>query len=730
MKSSNFRKDNDCTYSKGKLAIAKELYDFIENEALPGSGLDSETYWKNFEQVVVDLSPKNKALLAKRDELQAKIDEWHRNNKFELGAYKAFLTEIGYLLPEVEDFQITTENVDEEIALLAGPQLVVPVRNARYCLNAANARWGSLYDALYGFDVISEEGGAEKGKGYNPVRGAKVIEFAKNFLNEIFPLAQGSHADATKYAIEQNKLVVNLKDGTKTGLAHEAQFVGFNGEEANPSEVVLLSNGLHVIIEIDANSPIGQTDLAGVKDLTLEAAVTTIQDLEDSVAAVDAEEKVEGYRNWLGLMKGTLQESIEKNGKTIVRALNKDREIKNLIGGTTKLHGRSLMLLRNVGHLMTNPAILVDGEEIFEGIMDALVTPLLSIADIRSENENKNSRKGSMYIVKPKMHGPEEVAFAVELFERAEQALGLPAKSLKIGIMDEERRTSVNLKNCIAAAKDRTIFINTGFMDRTGDEIHTSMEAAPVVRKEAVKTQKWIAAYENRNVAIGLKCGLQGKAQIGKGMWPKPDSMKDMLATKAAHPNAGASCAWVPSPTGAVLHAMHYHQVNVKARQDQLKAEEMLSLDDLLTPPFATDTNWSAEEINNELENNCQGILGYVVRWVDLGVGCSKVPDINNVGLMEDRATLRISSQHVANWLRHGIVTREQVEEVLKRMAKIVDEQNANDPLYKPMAANFETSIAFQAASDLIFKGCEQPSGYTEPLLHAARLKLKGYTGD
>lgn len=715
---------------KGKLAIAKELYDFIENEALPGSGLDSDTYWKNFEQVVVDLSPKNKTLLAKRDELQAKIDEWHRNNTFELEAYKAFLTEIGYLLPEVEDFQITTENVDEEIALLAGPQLVVPVRNARYCLNAANARWGSLYDALYGFDVISEENGAEKGKGYNPVRGEKVIAFAKNFLNETFPLAQGSHADATQYAVEANKLVVRLKDGSTTTVADSSKFVGYNGEASAPTEIVLKNNGLHAIIQIDANSPIGQTDAAGVKDVVLEAAVTTIQDLEDSVAAVDAEEKVEGYRNWLGLMKGTLEESIEKNDKTITRKLNADRTFKNVEGGETKVHGRSLMLLRNVGHLMTNPAILVDGEEIYEGIMDALVTPLLSVADIRGENTIKNSRTGSMYIVKPKMHGPEEVAFAVELFERAEQALGLPAKTLKIGIMDEERRTSVNLKNCIAQAKDRTIFINTGFMDRTGDEIHTFMEAGPFVRKGEIKGQKWFPAYENRNVMVGLQTGLRGKAQIGKGMWPKPDMLLDMYKTKTEHPEAGASCAWVPSPTGAVIHAIHYHQINVANRQQELLATEALPLDDLLTPPLATDTNWSEEEKLKELENNCQGILGYVVRWVDLGVGCSKVPDINDVGLMEDRATLRISSQHVANWLRHGIVTREQVEEVMQRMAKIVDQQNADDPLYTPMSNDFANNIAFQAASDLIFKGGEQPSGYTEPLLHAARLKLKGYTGD
>ncbi len=712
---------------QGKLAIAKELYDFIENEALPNSGLDSATYWKNFEQVVVELSPKNKALLQKRDEIQKQLDEWHRNNAFDAEKYKAFLVEIGYLVPDVEDFQITTENVDEEIATLAGPQLVVPVRNARYCLNAANARWGSLYDALYGFDVIPETDGAEKGKGYNPVRGEKVIAFAKNFLDETFPLAQGSHADVEQYRIENNALVAVI-NGQATTLKSAEQLVGYNGETASPSEIVLKNNGLHVIIEIDANSPIGKTDKAGVKDVTLEAAVTTIQDLEDSVAAVDAEEKVEGYRNWLGLMKGDLQESLEKNGKTITRRLNADREYTALDGSKATLHGRSLMLLRNVGHLMTNPAILVDGEEIYEGMMDALITPLLSMVDLKGQNTLRNSRQGSMYIVKPKMHGPEEVAFAVELFTRVEQALGLPAKSLKVGIMDEERRTSANLKACIAQAKERTIFINTGFMDRTGDEIHTLMEAGPFVRKGEIKGQKWFDAYENRNVMIGLQTGLRGKAQIGKGMWPKPDELADMYRTKIEHPQAGASCAWVPSPSGAVIHAMHYHKCNVSDRQQELLSTQAKSLDDLLTPPLAKDTNWTAEEITKELENNCQGILGYVVRWVDLGVGCSKVPDINNVGLMEDRATLRISSQHVANWLRHNIVTREQVEEVLKRMAKVVDEQNAGDPLYTPMAPNYD-GIAFQAASDLIFKGAEQPSGYTEPLLHAARLKLKGYTG-
>lgn len=714
--------------TKGSLAIDKILFDFIENEALPVAKLDSDTYWKNFEQVVLDLTPKNKALLARRDELQAKIDDWHKNNAYELSSYKNFLTEIGYLEPIVADFEISTQNVDDEIATIAGAQLVVPVRNARYALNAGNARWGSLYDALYGFDVIPETDGAEKGKGYNPVRGAKVVAFAKNFLDETFPLADGSHADVTSYTIKDGKLSAKIDD--KVTTLTENKVVGYNGTPDNPREIILKNNGLHVIIQIDPESPIGKDDKAGVKDVVLESAVTTIQDLEDSVAAVDAEEKVEGYRNWLGLMKGDLSETLEKNGKTITRTLNADRTYTDLNGNAKTLHGRSVMLLRNVGHLMTNPAILVGGEEIFEGIMDALITPMLSAVDIRGENTLRNSRTGSMYIVKPKMHGSDEVAFAVELFSRAEEAIGLPKNSLKMGIMDEERRTSANLKNCIAQARERTIFINTGFMDRTGDEIHTAMHAGAFVRKGEIKGQAWFGAYEERNVSIGLKAGLRGKAQIGKGMWPKPDELADMYRTKIEHPQAGANCAWVPSPSGAVIHAIHYHKCNVMSRQEELARLATPSLDDLLTIPLATNTNWTADEKRRELENNCQGILGYVVRWVDLGVGCSKVPDINNVGLMEDRATLRISSQHVANWLAHGIVTADEVWDTLKRMAKVVDEQNASDPAYRPMSADFDNNIAFAAAADLIFKGATEPSGYTEPLLHKARLKLKGYQGD
>ncbi|UYZ67629.1 malate synthase G [Moraxella bovis] len=714
---------------KGSLAIDKILFDFIENEALPVAKIDSDTYWKNFEQVVLDLTPKNKALLAKRDEFQAQIDAWHKNNTYELGAYKQFLTDIGYLEPEVADFSITTENVDDEIATIAGAQLVVPVRNARYALNAGNARWGSLYDALYGFDVISEADGAEKGKGYNPVRGAKVIAFAKNFLDETFPLVEGSHADVTTYAIDNGRLSAKIGDKTTT-LQNAEKLAGFNGTADNPSEIILKNNDLHAIVQIDREHLIGKDDKAGVKDVILESAVTTIQDLEDSVAAVDAEEKVEGYRNWLGLMKGDLSEQVEKNGKTITRTLNADRTFTDLNGNSQTLHGRSVLLLRNVGHLMTNPAILVGGEEIFEGIMDALITPMLSAIDIRGENTLRNSRTGSMYIVKPKMHGSDEVAFAVELFSRAEEAIGLPRNSLKMGIMDEERRTSANLKNCIAQARERTIFINTGFMDRTGDEIHTAMHAGAFVRKGEIKGQTWFGAYEERNVSIGLKAGLRGKAQIGKGMWPKPDELAEMYRTKIEHPQAGANCAWVPSPSGAVIHAIHYHKCNVMNRQEELARLDTPSLDDLLTIPLATDTNWTADEKRRELENNCQGILGYVVRWVDLGVGCSKVPDINNVGLMEDRATLRISSQHVANWLAHGIVTADEVWDTLKRMAKVVDEQNKNDPAYRPMSADFDNNIAFHAAADLIFKGATEPSGYTEPLLHKARLKLKGYQGD